>query len=298
MEHSSSQPPASSPTSLWQRLLGRDNRLFWISSAAMLVVMAIWLTYTPNGLLGKADAIGYAVCHRITVRSFLFPDGRQLPMCARCSGTFLGVLVGLLAPGLIFRRRHAAAFPPLWIAGIMLLMSAAWAFDGSNSFLHLIPGSNRFWLYEPNNFLRLLTGTAHGITMGSLILPVVNATLWDDASSEPTVANGWHLLGMYALGALLMAGILSGLGVFLYPLGFLSAVGAATILAAINVVIAATVLRRENTAHTVVDALPLIFLGIALAFILVGAIDAMRYSVFHTWDGFVFPSAWLLAGLV
>ena len=134
MEHSPPPTPVSVPVSLWQRLLGRDNRLFWIASALLLVVMAVWLTYTPNGLLGKADAIGYAVCHRITVRSFLFPDGRQLPMCARCSGTFLGVLIGLLAPGLIYRRRYAAAFPPLWIAGIMLLMSAAWAFDGSNSF--------------------------------------------------------------------------------------------------------------------------------------------------------------------
>jgi uncharacterized membrane protein len=217
-------------------------------------------------------------------------------MCARCSGTFLGVLVGLLAPGLLYRRRHAAAFPPLWIAGMMLLMSAAWAFDGSNSFLHLIPDASRLWLYEPTNFLRLLTGTAHGITMGSLVLPVVNATLWADATDDPTIANGWQLLGLYAVGALLMAGILSGLGVFLYPLGFLSAVGAATILAAINVVIAASLLHRENTSQSLVDALPLIFLGVAMAFILVGVIDAFRYAVFGTWDGFVFPAAWLSAG--
>ena len=33
-----------------------------------------WLANTPAGLLGKADAIGYAVCHRIDVRSFLLGD--------------------------------------------------------------------------------------------------------------------------------------------------------------------------------------------------------------------------------
>ena len=270
-----------------------QNRLLWIASGGLLIVLAVWLTYTPNGLLGKADAIGYAVCHRITVRSFLFPDGRQLPMCARCSGTFLGVLIGLLMPGLIYRRRHAGAFPSMWVMGFMLLMSALWAFDGANSFLHLIPTAQNIWLYEPTNFLRLLTGMVHGITMGSLVLPVVNATLWKDVTHEPTLQSIWQVIGLYAVGGLLMAGILSGLGVFLYPLGFLSAVGAASILAAINVVMVATLLRRENTARTLADALPLIFLAIALTLVMVGAIDAFRYAVFGTWDGFVFPTAWL-----
>jgi hypothetical protein len=38
-----------------------------------------WWYYTPPGLLGKADAAGYAVCHRIASRSFLIGD-RQTPL--------------------------------------------------------------------------------------------------------------------------------------------------------------------------------------------------------------------------
>ena len=53
-----------------------------------------WLFNTPLGLLGKADAIGYAVCHRIDLRSFHLGD-RTLPLCARCTGMFLGTLVSL-----------------------------------------------------------------------------------------------------------------------------------------------------------------------------------------------------------
>src|SRR5689334_17781875 len=90
---------------LLRRIFAPENRLTIIAAVLLLVVSTIWVYLTPEGVLGKADAVGYAVCHRITVRSFLFPDGRQLPLCARCSGMFLGVLVGLFGPGLLLRRR-------------------------------------------------------------------------------------------------------------------------------------------------------------------------------------------------
>src|SRR4030067_1376746 len=63
-----------------------------------------WLFNTPPGLLGKADAIGYAVCHRIDLRSFHLGD-RTLPLCARCTGMFLGALVGLVYQAVIGKRR-------------------------------------------------------------------------------------------------------------------------------------------------------------------------------------------------
>lgn len=41
-----------------------------------------------------AYAIGSVICHQIPDRSF-FLDGRQLPVCARCTGLYLGGIVGL-----------------------------------------------------------------------------------------------------------------------------------------------------------------------------------------------------------
>jgi len=267
-----------------------SNRcLLWISAAFLIVVVGMWAYFTPAGLLGKADAVGYAVCHRIQARSFLFPDGRPLPMCARCSGTFLGVLVGLLGPGLLLRRGRAASFPSPAILAALLAMSLLWAFDGANSFAHLLPYDRIPRLYPPTNFLRLLTGMLHGITMGSLVLPVVNATLWIDAINAPTLNRWWHLPVLYGIGAALMGLVLSGLGVFLYPLALLSALGALSMLAIVNLVVLLTLFRRENTARTLADALPLILVGAALAILMVGAIDAMRYAAFGTWAGFVPP---------
>ena len=37
---------------------------------AAVLVFTGWLMNTPPGLLGKLDAIAYAVCHRIAARSF------------------------------------------------------------------------------------------------------------------------------------------------------------------------------------------------------------------------------------
>ncbi len=76
-------------------LTGRG--LIFIAVGLLLVG---WLWNTPAGLLGKADALGYAVCHRIDVRSFHLGE-RQLPLCARCTGMYLGAMLGL-----VFQVRH------------------------------------------------------------------------------------------------------------------------------------------------------------------------------------------------
>ncbi|MCC6904853.1 MAG: DUF2085 domain-containing protein [Anaerolineae bacterium] len=288
------QPPTgdSGRMPLARRLSDPSNTLLWIGLAALLLVLTVWLSFTPQGILGKADAVGYAVCHRISVRSFHFPDGRAVPLCARCSGTFLGVLVGLLAPGLLFGRRHAARFPKVALTIVLLLFSAWWAFDGANSFMHLLPESLRLpRLFEPNNFLRLTTGMLHGITMGSLILPIVNATLWADAADEPTVKSLWELLALVGIGAALVAMVYSEYWLFLYPLAVLSSIGVLSILGCIMTVMVATLLRRETQSRTLRDALPLILLGLAAALLMIAVIDAARLAVFGTWDGFVMPGA-------
>lgn len=266
----------------------RVDPLLAASVVLLLLVGGLWLAFTPSGVLGKMDAIGYAVCHRITVRSFLLPGGRQFPLCARCSGTFLGVLVGVLAP-LLSGKRRAGGFPSLWMLAIMIGLSVLWAFDGANSFSRLIPAPWIPRLYNPTNFLRLVTGMGHGVTMGSLVLPVFNSTVWADATGEPTVARWYELLAMYAAGAALVAMLLSGWGIFLYPLAVLGAVGVLLILSMVSVVLAATLLRRENRAASFGDALPLLLLGLAGALVIVGGIDLMRYLAFGSWDGFILP---------
>ncbi len=262
-----------------------DRVLLLLALTACVAAAGLWLALTPGGVYGKADAVGYAVCHRITVRSFLFPDGRQMPMCARCSGTFIGVMVGLLVPGLLFGRKRAANYPPFWAVVVLVGFSAWWAFDGTNSFSHLLPVGTTPRLYQPTNFLRLTTGMFHGITMGSLVLPSLNATLWALPERAATIDKPWHLLALLGIGVALGAMVYSQYAVFLYPLALVSAVGAIAVLTSVNTIMLTTIFQRENTAVDLIDALPMILFGLAATLTMLGIVAALRFALFGTWDG-------------
>lgn len=45
--------------------------------------------------LDFVDAVGRVICHQLPERSF-FIDGRQLPVCARCTGLYVSAAMGLL----------------------------------------------------------------------------------------------------------------------------------------------------------------------------------------------------------
>ena len=57
------------------------------------------------GLLGKLDAVGYAVCHRLDSHS-LHVGSLQLPLCARCTGEFNAAAIGLIFA--------VSALAPVW----------------------------------------------------------------------------------------------------------------------------------------------------------------------------------------
>ena len=133
----------------------------WFVPLATLAAFAGWLYIAPPGILGKADAVGYAVCHRISERSFHIGD-RQLPLCARCSGTFTAAAVGLTFLAVTARKRSGMPDKKFYIPFALFFL--AFAVDGSNSSLYLLKqvtgGLTQIPnLYIPNTTLRLFTGT-------------------------------------------------------------------------------------------------------------------------------------------
>lgn len=90
-------------------------------------------------------------CHQLPERSF-FWHGQQFPVCARCTGVFLGEAVGVLS--------FAWVRLPVWcivlMCGIMLL-------DWGIQALGIKPSTN---------LRRLLTGIICGFAAGQLILMV------------------------------------------------------------------------------------------------------------------------------
>lgn len=255
---------------------------------AALIVITAWLLNTPPGLLGKADGIGYAVCHRIDERSFHIGD-RQLPLCARCSGMYLGAMTGLLYQFIAGRKRQN--FPP-WSVGIpLILFVVAFGVDGANSYLYLVksvaPGvavqiPN---LYVPNNILRLFTGSGMGLGLAAILYPAFNQTAWADAEEKP--ALDWKgfliVIGITALVNLL---VLTESPVVLYPAAFISAGGVIVLLTMVYSILWTMLTGQDNKFTRLRQMWLALLAGVTIAFIQILGIDLLRLWLTGTWGAF------------
>jgi len=236
------------------------------------VIIALFVESPPCSVLGKADLVGFAVCHRIPERSFIL-DGRQLPLCARCTGTFLGAMLGL-AVMLLLGRRRASHLPPAPVLGLLLIFIGLWAFDGLNSYLGLFPGAPQ--LYQPQNWLRLATGLLEGLALTVIVLPILNFTLWRDPKREPVIRSLIEMLAILPLVGLLILVIEAQIDVLLYPLAIASSLGVVILLTMIDTILVVVVLRREGSAQSWRQLVVPITAGLALAVVQISALGLLR----------------------
>lgn len=247
----------------------------------VIIIFFLWINYAPPGLLGKMDAVGYAVCHRIEVRSFHLGD-RAIPLCARCSGMHLATLMGLLFQ-LQWSRR--GGMPPKKIMVILGLFAAAFAIDGLNSYLHFFPNAPS--LYEPNNILRLITGTGLGLGISAVLYPVFNQTVWVDWQDEPVIGS-WKSIGILLfLAALLDLAILSENPLVLYPLAVVSGLAVLTTLTICYTLILVLFFKKDNMYRSWRSLWFPLLAGFGIALLQTYVIDILRYTWTGTWGGFI-----------
>lgn len=246
-----------------------------------LVVIAAWRLETPTGLLAKADAVGYAVCHRIPARSFSV-DGRPLPLCARCSGMYLGAVAGIFFQVIVYPRRGGL---PGWKASIpFLLLGLAFAVDGTNSYLHLFPGLTG--LYEPNNTLRLLTGAGMGITIAAYLVPSFHQTAWMVYDTRPLFTSWRGYAGLLAAGFGAASLIFFDWSPLRYGLAWISAAGVILILTLVYSVVYMMVFHRDNQAQGWRDLVIPLAVGLLTTVTQISLVDLARYALTGTWGGF------------
>jgi len=261
----------SKPTEV-TAISGRWPRLTVVIVAVAVAIILFAIMLPPSTLLGKADVVGYGICHQLPERSF-FLDGHQLPLCARCTGTFLGAIVGLVAM-LLLGRRRASRLPPAPVLIILVFFIGFWAFDGLNSYMTFFPGAPN--LYEPQNWLRLTTGMLNGLALIVIVFPIFNFTLWRDTTRDSVIKNVWELLAILPVVAVLVWIIQAEISYLLYPLAILSSLGVLMMLVLINSMIATVVLGREGQARTWSQALVPLTVGTALAILQVTVMVLIR----------------------
>ena len=250
-------------------------------SLGVLALAGLWLAFTPHGLLGKTDAIGYAVCHRIDLRSFQLGD-RPLPLCARCTGMYLGALVTFVYFAATAGR--AGLYPGWSIVALLAAGAGLWAFDGLNSFATLIPEAPH--LYEPTNTLRLVTGSMVGVGLMTLIYPPFQQLAWRTWKPKRVIPDWKPFAGLVLAIIVVILLVLTGQPLVLYPLAIFSGLGVLLLLTLAYALIALQVLKREAAAESYRDLFLPVLMGFGLALMQVGAIDLLRYLATGTWNGF------------
>jgi uncharacterized membrane protein len=259
----------------------QKQRTILIFAAAGLLFIG-WLLYAPAGILGKTDALGYAVCHRISERSFHIIE-RPMPLCARCSGMYLGALVGLIFQSAISWRK--ASGPPWRLIPLFAILFVAFALDGFNSFLHLM--EIEFIGYEPDNLYRLVTGTGMGIVIAVAIFPAFNQTVWVDMEVKPAIGSLPAFAGLLLAGAVVVLLVLTENPVILYPLAIVSALTVLLLLTMIYSIVWVVLLGRENKYHSLRQMTVPVVLGFTTALLQIFIFNLVRFSLTGTWEGFI-----------
>jgi uncharacterized membrane protein len=264
-----SEPAHNLPTASWTHLPGA------LFAGALLSIVALFVHAPPDSWLGKAKWIGYALCHQMPDRSF-FAHEHQYPLCARCTGMYLGFVTGVIWLG-VRGRLKAARLPPTPIIVMLVGFIVAMGIDGVNSTISVIPGAPQ--LYHTTNVLRIITGTLYGLALSALFPPVFNSAIWSAPGGERTIKN-WRELGLLVVAvAIEIALVLAFTDQLLIPISIITIGGILLLLSLLNSVIMLSVRKMESAVSTWRQlALPMLF-GLAVGLIEITALVAMRVSI-------------------
>ena len=114
-------------------------------------------------MIGFLERMGSAVCHQMAERSFLF-DGMQMPLCARCTGIYIGVFFAFC---FFFRKKRMQAGRPFSLQQAVITGTAILpvGLDGVGSYLDL---------WESTQLMRVLTGGLVGAVVPGFLLMAGN----------------------------------------------------------------------------------------------------------------------------
>ena len=256
-----------------------ENDRPWLIALTVLliVLLAAWLWITPSGWWEKIRLLGYAVCHQMKERSFFYHD-LQSPLCARCTGMYLGGLLTIVYQAFQGRK---GSFPPVWVSVTLGLLFIWFGIDGLNSFLHFIPGFEMG--YQPSNLFRLITGAGVGLGIGAILSPLFNQTAWANWVNR-SFFEKWYAFPILLLAAgIMVVGVYSQQPVVLFPAMILSGLSIVVLLSSIHTVIALMLTRRTNRQITWMQMRLPLLIGLNICFLQILLTSTLRYLLTGTW---------------
>ncbi|HEY7974431.1 MAG TPA: DUF2085 domain-containing protein [Ktedonobacterales bacterium] len=248
-----------------------------VALGAVYVAALAALIFLPDGtLLDRLRALDGGICAQLPTHSF-YPDGQQLPLCARNTGVYLGFALGfvtLLGAG----RVRASRLPGLPVALALVGLVGLMAVDGFNSlFLDLgLPH-----LYQPQNMLRLLSGLGTGVAMVAFITPVTNGLLWRREDVRSSFRSFAQLAVVAPLLLLALLAVGSQTAWLLYPIAIVSSLGLMLALTLVNLVFLISFSPLIGRFERWRQVLPAFTLAVTLAVIELTLLFKLKLAVLH-----------------
>lgn len=228
-------------------------------------------------LIERLRALDGGICAQLPGHSF-FPGGEQLPLCSRNTGIYLGFATTFLYLA-ASRRLRASRLPGLAVLVALGLAVALMALDGFNSlFLDLgLPH-----LYQPANWLRLITGLGAGTAMAAAIVPVASGLIWRTDVRRSSFDSLGELALMLPLLTVDYFVVISVVPIILYPVAILSSMGLVLALTLVNLVFALGLTNRIGHFDSWRQLFPLFTGLVVLAVIELMALFLLKSSLMQS----------------
>lgn len=143
---------------------------------------------------------GSLICHQLPSRT-LYVDGLPLPLCARDTGIYLGIFIGLAY--VIVMKRFYYDLPPATLnAAILCLVMLPMPIDGIGSYLGV---------WKTNNIIRLFSGLFFGIPIPLFLIPTAGFNVY--GGNKNRIIKHWIEIVL-----LLFIGAITGICILKYQI--------------------------------------------------------------------------------
>jgi uncharacterized membrane protein len=207
-----------------------DRRSLQPFPLALIGVVLLFLA-APWSIQHKAHMALHGLCAQTPSHTLLL-GGRPLPFDSRMTGIYGGFVATMVVLVLMGRHR-ASRLPSIPVCGVLALFVGLMAIDGFNSlFLDL----QRPHLYEPDNWLRLITGVGCGITLGSVVCYLFAISLWRTPQSHVPVVKVRDFVFLLPVQLPFIALALSGIELLAFPMTLFLVIAAVLVLSSLALV--------------------------------------------------------------
>jgi uncharacterized membrane protein len=247
-----------------------DRRPMVVVGFATMVLAAFLIA--PGDIASKTHVALHGLCAQRPSHSLQIGD-TTLPMDARMTGIYVGAAasVAWLAAA---RRLRATRSPSLTVVVLLASFVVALAVDGFNALLVDL----RFpTLYEPSNFVRLVTGVLAGTALGVALIHLFASSIWAHRDRErAVVTKPIELLVPIGVSGAIAVLALSDVPLLYAPFAIGLLVAAVGVFWLLGIVLVAHLSQRGWSCRTWGDLTPVALTSLVAAIVTVGALSWLR----------------------